>query len=82
MQAFQRGLHLHSFFRMQAMCFGYSPKQITFKKWNILSDDMVQVISGKDKGTQGKVLKVYRKYNKVLVQGVNIMTKYVDDQDT
>ena len=32
--------------------------------------DMVQVISGPDKGAQGKVIEAYPKTNKVLVEGV------------
>lgn len=32
------------------------------------------MISGKDKGKQGKVLKVDRKLNRVLVDGVNFVT--------
>lgn len=34
------------------------------------------VISGKDKGKTGEVLKVYPKTGKVLVQGVNIVKKH------
>ena len=43
----------------------------------IKKDDMVQVIDGKDKGKEGKVLSVDAKNNKVLVEGVNIVTKHV-----
>lgn len=38
-------------------------------------DDVV-VITGKDKGKTGKVLEVFPKDNKVLVDGVNIVTKH------
>ncbi|MDK8845538.1 50S ribosomal protein L24 [Corynebacterium sp. MSK297] len=39
--------------------------------------DMVQVISGPDKGAQGKVIEAYPKANKVLVEGVNRIKKHV-----
>lgn len=38
--------------------------------------DTVLVITGKDKGKTGKVLDVFPKDNKVLVDGVNIVTKH------
>jgi large subunit ribosomal protein L24 len=44
-------------------------------KLNIKSGDLVEVISGKDKGKRGKVAKVFPKENKVVVQGVNIITR-------
>lgn len=42
----------------------------------IKKDDTVVVITGKDKGKKGKVIKAYPKQNKVLVQGVNVQTKH------
>ncbi|KAA8723790.1 50S ribosomal protein L24 [Corynebacterium spheniscorum] len=39
--------------------------------------DMVVVISGPDKGAQGKVIEAYPKRNKVLVEGVNRIKKHV-----
>ncbi|SFG16525.1 LSU ribosomal protein L24P [Corynebacterium spheniscorum] len=38
---------------------------------------MVVVISGPDKGAQGKVIEAYPKRNKVLVEGVNRIKKHV-----
>ena len=38
--------------------------------------DNVVVISGKEKGKQGKVLEVYPEQNRVLVDGVNIVSKH------
>ncbi len=38
--------------------------------------DTVLVISGKDKGDKGKVLKAYPTRNRVLVQGVNRIKKH------
>lgn len=42
----------------------------------IKKDDLVKVISGKDKDKQGKVLRVDMKNNKVLVEGCNMVTKH------
>ena len=39
--------------------------------------DNVRVITGSNKGKEGKVLKVFRKENKVLIDGVNIVKKHV-----
>ncbi len=38
-------------------------------------DDTVQVLSGDDAGKQGRIVKVDRKADKVIVQGVNIIKK-------
>jgi large subunit ribosomal protein L24 len=38
--------------------------------------DTVLVVSGKDKGAKGKVLKAYPSSNKVLVEGVNRIKKH------
>jgi len=43
---------------------------------HIKKNDEVVVITGKDKGKHGKVLKVFTKTRKVLVEGVNIQTKH------
>lgn len=42
----------------------------------IKKGDTVQVISGDSKGTTGKVLKVYVKEQKVLVEGVNKVSRH------
>ena len=39
--------------------------------------DNVRVITGSNKGKEGKVLKVFRNENRVLVDGVNIIKKHV-----
>lgn len=46
------------------------------KKFKIKKDDEVIVLTGKDKGAKGKVLKVLTKEDRVLVQGVNMVTKH------
>ena len=38
--------------------------------------DRVRVISGKDKGKEGKVLRVLLETDKVVVEGLNIVTKH------
>jgi large subunit ribosomal protein L24 len=42
----------------------------------IRTDDQVVVISGKDKGKTGKVLRVDRKTDKVFVEGLNIIKRH------
>jgi large subunit ribosomal protein L24 len=47
---------------------------------HVKTGDTVIVISGKDKGTVGKVLQVFPKTSRVVVEGVNIRTKHVKPQ--
>lgn len=42
----------------------------------IKRDDTILVITGKDKGKKGKVLKVFPRQNKILVEKVNIVKKH------
>ena len=46
-------------------------------KVHVRSGDTVVVLSGKDKGKQGKVLQVSPKEGKVIVEGLNVVTKHV-----
>ena len=46
-------------------------------KIKLKSGDKVEVIAGKDKGKQGKILKVDLKNNRVIVEGVNMVSKHV-----
>ena len=46
-------------------------------KMSIKKDDVVVVLSGKDKGKQGKVLETMPSTGKVLVEGVNVATCHV-----
>ena len=46
-------------------------------KVHVKTGDTVVVLSGKDKGKQGKVLQVSPKERKVIVEGLNIATKHV-----
>jgi large subunit ribosomal protein L24 len=43
---------------------------------NIKKGDLVQVITGKDKGVQGKVIAVLPEADKVIVEGVNRIKKH------
>ena len=45
-------------------------------KIHVKSGDTVYVLSGKDKGKKGKVLKVFPDSRMVLVEGVNMTTKH------
>ena len=42
----------------------------------IKKGDMVKVIAGKDKDKEGKVISINKKDNKVLVEGINMVTKH------
>ena len=44
---------------------------------NLKVGDKVVVISGKSKGTEGKIIKTLKKENKVIVEGANMVTKHV-----
>lgn len=46
-------------------------------KLHVKKGDTVMVISGKDKGKTGKVMAVSPKEGKVIVEGLNIVTKHV-----
>jgi large subunit ribosomal protein L24 len=45
-------------------------------------NDTVKVISGKDAGKEGRVVRVYPKRNRVMVEGVNIATRHTRIQTT
>jgi large subunit ribosomal protein L24 len=51
-------------------------------KMNIKEGDLVQVISGKDKGLQGKVVKAIPDDQKVIVEGVNRVKKHTKVEQT
>ena len=44
---------------------------------NFKTGDKVVVISGKDKGKEGKITHVLRAENRVVVEGVNVVKKHV-----
>ena len=43
----------------------------------IIKADKVKIIYGKDKGREGKIDRVYKKQNKVLIEGINIYKKHI-----
>ena len=51
-------------------------RHVTPMRIRIRKGDLVQVISGKDAGKRGKVLKVIRKKNRVVIQGVAFVKKH------
>ena len=46
------------------------------KSLNIKKGDTVKVIAGKDKGAEGKVIRVLREEQRVVVEGVNRIKKH------
>ena len=50
---------------------------MTNNKLHVKTGDTVVVINGKNKGKKGKVLEVSRKEGKVIVEGINMVTKNV-----
>ena len=51
-------------------------------KLHIKKGDLVEIITGKDKGRQGKVLRVMPKTGKVVVEDLNIMIRHTKAQPT
>lgn len=45
--------------------------------WKIHKDDNVMILAGKDKGKVGKVLRVLRSKNQVVVEKANIAMKHI-----
>ncbi|MFC1666837.1 50S ribosomal protein L24, partial [Candidatus Omnitrophota bacterium] len=43
---------------------------------NIKKNDTVKILTGKDKGKTGKILTVFPKENRALVQGLNLVKKH------
>ena len=48
----------------------------------IKTDDLVQIMSGKDRGKQGKVLRVDPKNDRVYVEGLNMIKRHQKAQQT
>lgn len=49
-------------------------------KMHVKKGDTVQIVSGRDKGKVGEILKTLPTSSKVVVKGVNIRTKHVKPQ--
>lgn len=45
-------------------------------KWNIKKDDIVQVISGKEKGKKGKVLALLNEKERVTIEKLNLFKRH------
>lgn len=45
-------------------------------KIKIKKDDLVKIIAGADKGAEGKVIEVLAAKNRVLVEGINIVSRH------
>jgi len=50
-------------------------------RMKIKKGDKVRVMAGKDKGREGKVEKVYKKSNKILIPNINIYKRHVKKSD-
>ncbi len=46
-------------------------------KMHVKVDDIVYILSGKDKGKKGKVLKAIPKKGQIVVEGVNMTTRHM-----
>jgi len=44
-------------------------------KFKIKKEDTVQIITGKDKGKRGRILKIFRDKDRVVVEGLNMVKK-------
>lgn len=49
---------------------------------NIRKNDMVKVLTGKDKGKSGKVLKVIPAEERIIVEGINVAKKHQKQTQT
>ncbi len=47
------------------------------KKFKIKTGDQVVVLTGKDKGSKGTVIKIIKDKDRVIVEGVNMIKKHV-----
>jgi len=48
---------------------------VTARKFKIRKEDTVEIIAGKDKGKRGRILKILRDKDRVIVEGANIVKK-------
>jgi len=52
------------------------------KKLHIRKGDMVRVISGNDRGKEGKVLRVFSEKERVIIEGVNLRIHHTKPSQT
>lgn len=43
----------------------------------IKTNDKVKIITGKDKGKEGKVIQIFKKEDKIVVEGINLLKKHM-----
>ena len=46
------------------------------KKFHVKKGDLVEVITGTDRGKRGKVLRMFPENERVLIEGINMRTKH------
>ena len=66
-------------FVMRALLHPWRSKQKVkpLGRWNVVVGDTVQVNTGRDRGKSGKVKKVLRSKNRVVIEGLNLKRKHV-----
>nr|XP_046274287.1 probable 39S ribosomal protein L24, mitochondrial [Scatophagus argus]XP_046274288.1 probable 39S ribosomal protein L24, mitochondrial [Scatophagus argus] len=52
-------------------------ERIAPEDWNVFRGDTVEILAGKDKGKQGKVIQVFRRRNWVILAGLNTHYRYI-----
>ena len=62
------------------MAFADNTKPTEAAKLRIKKGDTVHVITGKDKGKTGEILKALPREHKIIVSGANIITKHTKDR--
>ena len=48
---------------------------VALHKFKLKKEDTVQVITGKDKGKRGRILRIFRDKDRILVEGLNMVKK-------
>ena len=50
---------------------------VTYTKFNLKKDDIVQVLSGKEKGKKGKILALFPESGKVTIEKLNMLKRHM-----
>jgi large subunit ribosomal protein L24 len=50
-------------------------KEAKAHKFKLKKEDSVQIIAGKDKGKRGRILKILREKDRIVVEGLNMVKK-------
>ncbi|MEP6572980.1 MAG: 50S ribosomal protein L24 [Gemmatimonadota bacterium] len=51
-------------------------KRVVFQKLHLTKGDVVQVISGDDKGKQGRIIRANPKNGRITIEGINIVKRH------